>query len=163
MRVESWYTADEAVAAGLCTGLEVDMAEWEAATAHLHREAWQASVRHLFNAATAIHHVGTEDSAWDAAAAVKAMPNTASVLRSCFAWRDPKGDPDAKESYRFPHHRRQGGPANLAACRNGLARLPGSKIDDKDGVEAHLRAHLDDAKNAAQREWSRATRRLLNL
>jgi hypothetical protein len=41
----------------------------------------------------------------------------------------------------------KGGPANLAGCRNGLARLSGSKIPDSDktGVEAHLRAHLRDA------------------
>lgn len=106
-----------------------------------------------------VHHTATEDSAWDGPAAVAAMPNDASVLRYCHAWQDSasddgtsesEGDGDAddqKSSYKFPHHRTKGGPANLAACRNGLARLEGSSIPegDKAGVRAHLQAHLDDA------------------
>ncbi|MEY9876635.1 ATP-dependent protease ClpP protease subunit [Streptacidiphilus sp. MAP12-33] len=106
-----------------------------------------------------VHHTATVDEPWDGPAAVKAMPNDDAVLRYCFAWMSaeaaaetPKeGDDDAddqKASYRFPHHKTKGGPANLAACRNGLGRLEGSKIPDGDkaGVRAHLQAHLDDAK-----------------
>ena len=40
--------------------------------------------------------------------------------------RTREGDDDAddqKVNYKFPHHKTAGGPANLAACRNGLARL----------------------------------------
>ena len=86
------------------------------------------------------------------------MPNDDTVLEYCFAWQSDvaantphkEGDDDAddqKANYKFPHHKTKGGPANLAACRNGLARLEGSKIpeSDKAGVKAHLQAHLDDA------------------
>lgn len=110
--------------------------------------------------ALAVHHTATEDSAWDGPAAVKAMPNDDTVLEYCHAWQSDEaaatphkeGDDDAddkKSNYRFPHHRTKGGPANLAACRNGLARLPGADIPDGDraGVKAHLQAHLDDAKD----------------
>lgn len=112
----------------------------------------------LLNKALPVHHTDTVDEPWDGPAAVAAMPNDDSVLRYCHAWMSdeaaaetPKeGDDDAddkKSSYRYPHHKTEGGPANLAACRNGLARLPGSKIPDSDkaGVKAHLQAHLDDA------------------
>lgn len=112
----------------------------------------------LLNKALPVHHTDTVDEPWDGPAAVAAMPNDDAVLRYCHAWMSdeaaaetPKeGDDDAddqKASYRFPHHKTKGGPANLAACRNGLARLPGSKIPDSDkpGVEKHLQAHLDDA------------------
>ncbi len=112
----------------------------------------------LLAKALPVHHTATEDSAWDGPAAVAAMPNDDAVLRYCHAWmsdeaaaeKPAQGDDDAddqKDSYRFPHHKTKGGPANLAACRNGLARLPGSKIPDGDkpGVKAHLQAHLDDA------------------
>lgn len=112
----------------------------------------------LENKALPVHHTGTVDEPWDGPAAVKAMPNDASVLAYCHAWEDsaaddgtaddPDGDADDKKSsWKFPHHLKKGGPANLAACRNGLARLPGSKIPDSDkaGVEKHLQAHLDDA------------------
>jgi len=108
--------------------------------------------------AIAVHHTATVDEAWDGPAAVAAMPSDDAVLRYCHAWQTDEaanedhksGDDDAddkKSSYKFPHHKSKGGPANLAACRNGLARLEGSKIPDGDkaGVKAHLQAHLDDA------------------
>ncbi|HEV8653129.1 MAG TPA: hypothetical protein VG276_27985 [Actinomycetes bacterium] len=91
------------------------------------------------------HTTAVEDSEWDADAAVSGMPNEAATLRYCHAWRDAAGDQDAKASYKFPHHREQGGPANLGGCRNGLARLEGADIPeaDKTGVKAHLQNHLD--------------------
>ncbi|HTY35432.1 head maturation protease, ClpP-related [Mycobacterium sp.] len=95
--------------------------------------------------AMAVHHTATEDSPWDGPAAVKAMPNSKATLHYCHAWEDTDAG-DEKADYRFPHHKVKGGPANLAACRNGLARLEGSTIPDGDkaGVKEHLQAHLDD-------------------
>ncbi|MFI1728189.1 head maturation protease, ClpP-related [Streptomyces acidicola] len=103
--------------------------------------------------ASGVHHTATENSAWDGPAAVSAMPNDKATLRYCHAWYDPDGDPDAKSSYKFPHHRKNGGPANLAACRNGLARLDSADIpeSERDGVRRHLQAHLDDAKSSDDR------------
>jgi hypothetical protein len=91
------------------------------------------------------HTTAVEDSAWDGPAAVSAMPAEAAVLRYCHAWRAADADQDAKASYKFPHHREQGGPANLGGCRNGLARLEGADIPEADraGVKAHLQNHLD--------------------
>lgn len=96
--------------------------------------------------AIGVHHTATVDEPWDGPAAVRAMPNAKATLHYCHAWEDT--DPgDEKADYRFPHHKTKGGPANLPACRNGLARLDGSTIPDGDkaGVKAHLQAHLDDA------------------
>ncbi|HEV2375852.1 MAG TPA: head maturation protease, ClpP-related [Streptosporangiaceae bacterium] len=111
----------------------------------------------LVDKAMPVHHTATADEPWDGPAAVAAMPNDDAVLRYCHAWEDSEaastphreGDGDAddqKSNYKFPHHRTKGGPANLAACRNGLARLSGASIPDGDraGVKAHLQAHLDD-------------------
>lgn len=99
----------------------------------------------ISNAAIAVHHTATVDEPWDANAAVSAMPNSAATLHACFAWEDHAGS-DVKEDYKFPHHKTEGGPANIPACRNGLARLANSSIPDGDkaGVKAHLQAHLDD-------------------
>jgi ATP-dependent protease ClpP protease subunit len=107
-----------------------------------------------------VHHTATVDEPWDGPAAVKAMPNDDAVLRYCHAWMSDEaaaetprqGDDDAddqKVNFKFPHHKTKGGPANLAACRNGLARLSNADIPDGDraGVRAHLQAHLDDAKD----------------
>ncbi len=99
--------------------------------------------------AIAVHHTATTDAPWDGPAAVAAMPNDAATLTYCHAWREA-GAGDEKQGYKFPHHATKGGPANLAACRNGLARLPDASIPDGDraGVQRHLQAHLDDAKPA---------------
>lgn len=96
--------------------------------------------------AIAVHHTATEDSAWDGPAAVAAMPAEKATLHYCHAWQETDAG-DEKSGYKFPHHRKQGGPANIPACRNGLARLDSADIPDGDraGVRAHLQAHLDDA------------------
>lgn len=95
--------------------------------------------------AIGVHHTATVNEAWDGPAAVAAMPNTASVLHYCHAWQD-NGAGDEKSGYKFPHHKTDGGPANIPGCRNGLARLSGSNIPDgdKSGVRSHLQAHLND-------------------
>jgi ATP-dependent protease ClpP protease subunit len=217
MHAETWYTADEAVAAGLAHRLTERPAEMAAVasfdlTAFLRvperiRNAAQqpqklaktvpcpacdadndadaqycdqcgaempagsdgaenndrstviaAEAAAVVNKALPVHHTATVDEPWDGPAAVAAMPNDDAVLRYCHAWESPEAaaephrenDDDAddqKANYKFPHHKAKGSPANLAACRNGLARLEGSSIPegDKAGVRAHLQAHLDDA------------------
>lgn len=198
MKAETWYTADEAVAAGLAHKV-AERPEQEALAAvasfdlsvfahvpdrlrnstrpagHDAGGTLTEDVRSLIGdevaaqlrAAVApqitakalpVHHTATVDEPWDGPAAVAAMPNDDTVLEYCFAWQSDAaantphkdGDDDAddqKSNYKFPHHKTKGGPANLAACRNGLARLEGSSIPegDKAGVRAHLQAHLDDA------------------
>jgi hypothetical protein len=101
------------------------------------------------------HTTAVEDSEWDGPAAVSGMPAEGAVLRYCHAWRAADADQDAKASYKFPHHRTQGGPANLGGCRNGLARLEGADIPDGDraGVRAHLQNHLD-AQQSSEEGWA---------
>lgn len=115
------------------------------------------------NAAIGVHHTATEDSAWDGPAAVSAMPNASATLHYCFAWEDSAGS-DVKEDYKFPHHRTKGGPANIPACRNGLARLSNSSIPegDKSGVKAHLQAHIDDDKGGEESADDKVVTELLN-
>lgn len=91
--------------------------------------------------------------AWDGAATVKGLADDArpSQLRSVFAWVDPDGDPELKDSYRFAHHHGVDGPANLRACLQGIAELNGAHGDsgvpekDRDAIYKHLAAHLSDA------------------
>ncbi|WP_372741339.1 HK97 family phage prohead protease [Neptunomonas sp.] len=96
------------------------------------------------------HSTSTIDKPWDGPAAQSSAPNDAAVLRYMHAWRNANGDPDAKSSYKFPHHAAgKDTAANIAACRNGLARLSQAKIPDGDraGVERHLRKHMSDHEN----------------
>jgi ATP-dependent Clp endopeptidase proteolytic subunit ClpP len=93
-----------------------------------------------------VHHTATVDTPWDKSS-VKAEGEAA--LRYCYAWVDGTADADLVGSYKFPHATDKGAPANLAACRNGLARLDSADIPDGDrsGVKSHLQAHLDDGKS----------------
>ena len=101
----------------------------------------------IWDGANSVHHTATVDDPWDGPAAVAAMPNDKATLHYCHAWEADDAD-DKKSDYKDPHHKVKGGPANLAACRNGLARLDATDIPegDKAGVKKHLQAHLDDAK-----------------
>ncbi|WP_051797716.1 head maturation protease, ClpP-related [Streptomyces sp. NRRL S-337] len=169
MRAETWYTAAEAVAAGLADEVaetrqrpdaEPDQPEpalansWDLSLFRYagRSQAPDPAVPAPVDTASSVHHTATEDSSWDGPAAVAKMPNDGTVLKATHAWRDPDGDPDAKATYKFPHHREKGGAANLAACRNGLARLDSADVPDGEraGVRAHLEAHLSDG-NAEDR------------
>lgn len=96
------------------------------------------------------HSTPVVDVPWDGGEAVRRCPAERRALRALHAWVDEESDPDSKSAYKFPHHMvdEDGtvGAANVAAVRNGLARLPQALIPegDRPGVEAHLRRHLDD-------------------
>lgn len=113
--------------------------------------------------AIGVHHTSTVNTPWDGPGAVAAMPNTASVLHYCHAWQASSGS-DKKGDYKFPHHKTDGGPANIPGCRNGLARLAGSSIPggDKAGVRSHLQAHLNDYNKKASDSMNTELRRFWN-
>jgi HK97 family phage prohead protease len=106
-------------------------------------------------AAIAAHSTETYDDAWDGPAAVARLPSERGPLRAAHAWVDPDGDPDAKSSYKFPHHTvsedGEVGGANVRAAIAGIAVLNGGRggaaIPDADrpGVYRHLARHLRDA------------------
>lgn len=103
------------------------------------------------------HETDTVTRSWNGAATVKALADDArpSELRTVYAWVDPDGDPEAKTSYRLPHHHGVSGPANLRACQLGIAALNGATSDlgipeeDREAVYKHLAAHLSDADREA--------------
>lgn len=102
-----------------------------------------------------VHHTATTESDWDGPAVEAAMPDKdKAAYRYCYAWVDSSGDPEAKSSYKMPHHRTKGGPAVLDGVRNALARLSNTDIPSGDdaGVKAHLEAHLKDAKPKAEQK-----------
>lgn len=111
--------------------------------------------------AIAVHHTGTDKGSWDGPANEKRVtsPNDAGVgyFGKIFAWRDSAdgADPDVKASYKFIHHDvaedGTAGKANLTACSAGIGVLNGGMAGttipdaDREGVYAHLAAHLRDA------------------
>jgi len=97
----------------------------------------------------------TTDGAWDAGANVKRLPGKKAALRAAHAWVSADGDPDAKGSYKFPHHEVHGngtvGAANTRACSAIIAALNGGRGGaalpdaDRTAVYRHAAAHLKAA------------------
>ena len=123
------------------------------------RAAVTAPAPAVEDTAVAVHHTATADGAWDGGAQEKKLPAPMPVAtaKAMYAWYDPGQAEDGKipkAGCKFPHHDVDAdgkpGAANLAACRNGLARLDSADIPEgeRDGVRKHLQAHLDDAKGA---------------
>lgn len=86
-----------------------------------------------------------EDAPWDAAAEVR-QAEGAEALWRMHAWRDDEGDPEAKSSYKLPHHRAssevvwRGVAAAMAALlgARGGVQIPEG---DRKGVYIHLERH----------------------
>ena len=171
MSGEVWYNAEEALKAGLVDEIQGDDGRpvsdaWDLSIfGHADPAAVVAgdppappadpSPPTVVDTAIAVHHTSTVEEPWDAGAVEKALPDgDQKSWKTVYAWydstaADDDGDglPDAKSAWKFPHHTKISGPANLNGVRNGLARLSGSNIPegDKAGVKSHLQAHLDDA------------------
>jgi HK97 family phage prohead protease len=83
-----------------------------------------------------------EDAAWDAGAEVR-QAQGAAQLRRMHAWVDSEGDPEAKGSYKLPHHAASGSVVwrGVAAA---MAALQGGRggVDIPSGDEAGVYAHL---------------------
>ena len=171
MQAETWYTAQEAVDAGLADKLAERPAEPDA-TARFDLSIfakvpdWAARkpdegddqavidrwVRH-------IHNADVDESAWDGDAAMKAAgasDDPAAAFKAICAGRR-EGDADQRGSWALPHHKHPGDPANRAGVNNALSRLPQTQgLTNEAAARAHLEAHqkamgggADDASNHA--------------
>ncbi|MHB9857621.1 head maturation protease, ClpP-related [Streptomyces sp. YIM S03343] len=167
MQAETWYFADEAVAAGLADEVAKPVRQDTTAEAAAMAASWDLAVYNyahtsrdeapapVLDSACPTHHTATVDSPWDAGPNEKRLPSPMplATAKKAYGWYDPAQVDNGelpKTACKFPHHEVSGdgtpGAANLAACRNGLARLPQSDVPEaqRAAVERHLRAHLAD-------------------
>lgn len=105
-----------------------------------------------------VHHTETTDEPWDGPTCEANIPDDAGEveLKKMYAWQDIEADPQAKSSYKFPHHMVDSegniGSANIKGCQSSIGILNGARggadIPDADrqGVYDHMAAHLEDAK-----------------
>jgi len=85
------------------------------------------------------------DEEWDAGAVLRAVEG-ARQLRLVHAWVDPDGNPDAKSSYKLPHHLADGRVVWRGVAASGAAIMGsrgGVSIPEADvaGVKRHLARH----------------------
>lgn len=88
-------------------------------------------------------------AAWDGPREVAQAASDETQLRMMHAWVDPDGDPDAKSSYKLPHHTADGEVVFrgvVAAMGALLGARGGVDIPDADrqGVYDHLASHYAD-------------------
>ncbi len=115
------------------------------------------AIKGALKAAIPVHSTPTSDAPWDGNAAEAALPAARAPLREAHAWVDSNADPDLKGSYKFIHHFVSSdgtvGAASLIACSTGIGYLnrssdapgaPNIPDADREGVYAHLAAHLRD-------------------
>lgn len=156
MQSETWFSAEEAVAAGLADRLATDTPA-PAARASFDLSVFRYSGRAEAPAPLAggartqpkgssmskpkppapggrirggvpAHDCEVVARSWDPARVIASLDNDLrpSQLRTVFAWVDPDADPELADSYAYPHHHGVDGPANLRACIAGIARLNGA-------------------------------------
>ena len=106
--------------------------------------------------ATPIHHTPTSSSGWNGPEQVKNLfgaPMTKAIGFREFAWYDPDKDLTTQVAWKFPHHfstNHKPGAASTTGCSAGIAALNGARGGstipeaDRQGVYAHLKAHLVD-------------------
>ena len=103
-----------------------------------------------------VHDTPTVTTPWDSDENVRRLPlDDQEAYEQEFAFFVYGANPDAKSSYKFPHHEVSAdgnvGAANVRACQSGIGVLNGamggSDIPDdaRRGVYNHLAAHLRDA------------------
>jgi HK97 family phage prohead protease len=96
------------------------------------------------------------ETPWDGPAAIAALPDDdRDAYRRMFAYVAEGANPDAKSSYKFPHHEfaraETTGAANVKACISGVAVLNGGMggadipAAARSGIYRHLADHLRDA------------------
>jgi HK97 family phage prohead protease len=98
----------------------------------------------------------TTEEAWDGQTVIASIPADLSVeeLSQFYAYQIVDADPEAKSSYKLPHHENDdglAGAANVRALTAAVAALNGARggVDipdaDRQAVYDHLKSHMDDA------------------
>lgn len=111
--------------------------------------------------------IADEDAEWDADREL-ARAEGREELRRMHAWVDDEGDPDAKSSYKLPHHRADGTlvPRGLFAAAAALQGGRGGvelPRDDVPGVRRHLGGHYRELDREPPWEQEAAALRRLRL
>lgn len=160
MRAETWYTAEEAVDAGLADRISGDEARFTsrldfgalAATAppriaaRLHAAEQRATltaddVRTIVREELHFSNASYDDTPWDGNAAMSAC-TSASDYRSICAGEHSAGSADERQHWALPHHKRPGALPNRAGTNNALSRLPQTQgLTNRSAAESHLQAH----------------------
>jgi ATP-dependent protease ClpP protease subunit len=133
MRADGWYTAQEAVDAGLADRLAGRPGKSDDLAA-----GWDKSFfDRWLNAAV-------DESAWDAskAWAAGAASDDPAVFYNAICAGKKAGDPATQAAHALPHHYHPGDPPNRHGVSAALGRLPGTHgLTNEAAARAHLEAH----------------------
>jgi ATP-dependent protease ClpP protease subunit len=141
MVAEGWYTAQEAVDAGLAHKLTAQASD--APEPEPSGSPWDRSVFVNWHGPRP-QNADADESAWDGPAAMsaasKADDPAAALNAICAGKRE--GDPATQAAHALPHHKHQGAPPNRHGVSAALGRIDGTEgLTNKAAAEAHLKAH----------------------
>jgi enoyl-CoA hydratase/carnithine racemase len=135
MKTETWYTADEAVTAGLADGVVGTDNLADLDVGHLIS---------LLRGDNVLLNSDFDSSAWDAAkawAAGAASDDPAAFYNAICAGKR-SGDAATQAGHALPHHYHPGDPPNRAGVDNALARLSQTQgLTNEAAAKSHLQAH----------------------
>jgi ATP-dependent protease ClpP protease subunit len=137
MIAEGWYTAGEAVDAGLADRLAERPGNGQAVAAEFDRSLFTRWTGQVTGASV-------DESAWDASkawAAGAASDDPAAFYNAICAGKKA-GDPATQAAHALPHHYHPGDPPNRRGVSAALGRLPGTQgLTNAGAARSHLEAH----------------------
>jgi HK97 family phage major capsid protein len=143
MRAETWFTPEQALEAGLITGIVTrDQPEAPQPAAVPAGAAPAGAVMNAAPAQDAPQAAAVDNSPWDGNAAMSSC-SSAADYRSICAGEKNAGSPDERQHWALPHHKSPGAAPNAAGVRSALSRLPQTQdLKNKQAAQAHLDAHM---------------------
>ncbi len=155
MQAETWFTPEQALDAGLITGISGTGREPvpAGAGAGASAAALPGAIQAAAPADQAITAAGADESAWDASkawAAGAAADDPAAFYNGICAGKKA-GDPKTQGAHALPHHYRPGDPPNRHGVSAALGRLPGTDgLLNKQAAEEHLKSHQNAMGSGSQ-------------
>lgn len=160
MIAEGWYTAQEAVDAGLAHkvterpgsgGADPGAAFDRKILAGWHRAASDpdggAAPEVPREHGAGISNADADEGAWDGPAAMSRAAdadNPESAFRAICAGEKTTGEPDQEQHWALPHHANPGDPPNRKGVSSALGYLDRTEdLKDKAAAQAHLEAHQE--------------------
>lgn len=142
MAGDAWYSAQEAVDAGLAHRLSGDQATASAWSDRSVFANWHGLAE---DPHAGISNAAADESSWDGPAAMSwasSQDDPEAAFRAICAGEKTTGEPDTQDHWALPHHKHAGDPPNRKGVSSALGYLGATKdLKSEAAARSHLEAH----------------------